>query len=167
MEGSSSKDTITGDGVPMPIGNVLINEKDGSAPHHLDAVHGRGQTAFGTDDIRGAELLQHLMKQERKKKREADFLASFPFGTELCNPTAPCKSCLEFFHAPVPKSLLKSRLTFQGVFSHHNHPPVLENMDAEEMALRKESRHGPKSMSSEFRGVTYYKRTQRWESHVW
>lgn len=28
-------------------------------------------------------------------------------------------------------------------------------------------RRGPKSQSSEFRGVTFYRRTGRWESHIW
>ncbi|KAI3411360.1 uncharacterized protein J3R85_018069, partial [Psidium guajava] len=31
----------------------------------------------------------------------------------------------------------------------------------------KKSRRGPKSKSSEFRGVTFYRRTGRWESHIW
>ncbi|KAG9139104.1 hypothetical protein Leryth_020783 [Lithospermum erythrorhizon] len=29
------------------------------------------------------------------------------------------------------------------------------------------SRRGPKSRSSEYRGVTFYRRTGRWESHIW
>lgn len=31
----------------------------------------------------------------------------------------------------------------------------------------KKSRRGPRSKSSEYRGVTYYRRTGRWESHIW
>ncbi|GFZ20541.1 related to AP2.7 [Actinidia rufa] len=31
----------------------------------------------------------------------------------------------------------------------------------------KKSRRGPKSRSSEYRGVTFYRRTGRWESHIW
>lgn len=31
----------------------------------------------------------------------------------------------------------------------------------------KKGRRGPKSRSSEYRGVTYYRRTGRWESHIW
>lgn len=33
-------------------------------------------------------------------------------------------------------------------------------------ALRK-SRRGPRSRSSQYRGVTFYRRTGRWESHIW
>ncbi|KAH6556860.1 hypothetical protein KP509_1Z150100 [Ceratopteris richardii] len=31
----------------------------------------------------------------------------------------------------------------------------------------KKSRRGPRSRSSEYRGVTFYRRTGRWESHIW
>lgn len=31
----------------------------------------------------------------------------------------------------------------------------------------KKGRRGPKSRSSQFRGVTFYRRTGRWESHIW
>lgn len=31
----------------------------------------------------------------------------------------------------------------------------------------KKSRRGPRSKSSQYRGVTFYRRTGRWESHIW
>lgn len=31
----------------------------------------------------------------------------------------------------------------------------------------KRSRRGPRSRSSQYRGVTFYRRTGRWESHIW
>ncbi|XP_030522068.1 ethylene-responsive transcription factor RAP2-7-like isoform X4 [Rhodamnia argentea] len=31
----------------------------------------------------------------------------------------------------------------------------------------KRSRRGPRSRSSQYRGVTFYRRTSRWESHIW
>lgn len=31
----------------------------------------------------------------------------------------------------------------------------------------KKSRRGPRSRSSQYRGVTFYRRTGRWESHIW
>ncbi|XP_074580408.1 APETALA2-like protein 3 [Curcuma longa] len=33
--------------------------------------------------------------------------------------------------------------------------------------LAKKSRRGPRSRSSQYRGVTFYRRTGRWESHIW
>lgn len=37
----------------------------------------------------------------------------------------------------------------------------------EEPQVAKKSRRGPRSRSSQFRGVTFYRRTGRWESHIW
>ncbi|WVZ87431.1 hypothetical protein U9M48_034067 [Paspalum notatum var. saurae] len=34
-------------------------------------------------------------------------------------------------------------------------------------ASAKKSRRGPRSRSSQYRGVTFYRRTGRWESHIW
>ncbi|CAM9002980.1 unnamed protein product [Rhodiola kirilowii] len=33
--------------------------------------------------------------------------------------------------------------------------------------VAKKSRRGPRSKSSQYRGVTFYRRTGRWESHIW
>ncbi|KAL2455696.1 Ethylene-responsive transcription factor RAP2-7 [Abeliophyllum distichum] len=38
----------------------------------------------------------------------------------------------------------------------HQQPPAV-----------KKSRRGPRSRSSQYRGVTFYRRTGRWESHIW
>ncbi|XP_076922641.1 AP2-like ethylene-responsive transcription factor TOE3 [Bidens hawaiensis] len=35
------------------------------------------------------------------------------------------------------------------------------------MQQAKKSRRGPRSRSSQYRGVTFYRRTGRWESHIW
>ncbi|XP_030551886.1 floral homeotic protein APETALA 2-like isoform X3 [Rhodamnia argentea] len=40
--------------------------------------------------------------------------------------------------------------------------PVLEGSQP-----MKKSRRGPRSRSSQYRGVTFYRRTGRWESHIW
>ncbi|CAN6336161.1 unnamed protein product [Urochloa humidicola] len=40
-------------------------------------------------------------------------------------------------------------------------PPVVQPPAA------KKSRRGPRSRSSQYRGVTFYRRTGRWESHIW
>ncbi|KAG9158778.1 hypothetical protein Leryth_013671 [Lithospermum erythrorhizon] len=39
--------------------------------------------------------------------------------------------------------------------------------DAAEQPSLKKSRRGPRSRSSQYRGVTFYRRTGRWESHIW
>ncbi|KAL7092033.1 hypothetical protein ACP275_12G140500 [Erythranthe tilingii] len=37
----------------------------------------------------------------------------------------------------------------------------------QKMQQVKKSRRGPRSRSSQYRGVTFYRRTGRWESHIW
>ncbi|CAD5320826.1 unnamed protein product [Arabidopsis thaliana] len=37
----------------------------------------------------------------------------------------------------------------------------------ETLVMKKKSRRGPRSRSSHYRGVTFYRRTGRWESHIW
>nr|AZL19519.1 transcription factor AP216 [Fragaria x ananassa] len=44
-------------------------------------------------------------------------------------------------------------------------PPPQEQMIAP-LSVKK-SRRGPRSRSSQYRGVTFYRRTGRWESHIW
>ncbi|KAL8528707.1 hypothetical protein ACS0TY_006237 [Phlomoides rotata] len=44
---------------------------------------------------------------------------------------------------------------------------VLVKPGAEVAQPLKKSRRGPRSRSSQYRGVTFYRRTGRWESHIW
>uniref|UniRef100_A0A0E0PEX3 AP2/ERF domain-containing protein n=1 Tax=Oryza rufipogon TaxID=4529 RepID=A0A0E0PEX3_ORYRU len=46
-------------------------------------------------------------------------------------------------------------------------PPVAATGPAASAAVSKKSRRGPRSRSSQYRGVTFYRRTGRWESHIW
>lgn len=38
---------------------------------------------------------------------------------------------------------------------------------SQKLPAAKKSRRGPRSRSSQYRGVTFYRRTGRWESHIW
>ncbi|TKY48484.1 Ethylene-responsive transcription factor RAP2-7 [Spatholobus suberectus] len=42
-----------------------------------------------------------------------------------------------------------------------------EVMKVQQQPQVKKSRRGPRSRSSQYRGVTFYRRTGRWESHIW
>lgn len=47
---------------------------------------------------------------------------------------------------------------------------VVPHQHQQQVQLRqqvKKSRRGPRSRSSQYRGVTFYRRTGRWESHIW
>ncbi|EPS67325.1 hypothetical protein M569_07449 [Genlisea aurea] len=45
--------------------------------------------------------------------------------------------------------------------------PFFVNSTPETLQPLKKSRRGPRSRSSQYRGVTFYRRTGRWESHIW
>ena len=44
---------------------------------------------------------------------------------------------------------------------------VPQRQQQQQKPLVKKSRRGPRSRSSQYRGVTFYRRTGRWESHIW
>ncbi|XP_028760548.1 floral homeotic protein APETALA 2 isoform X2 [Neltuma alba] len=43
----------------------------------------------------------------------------------------------------------------------------VEVVSSTSQPMIKKSRRGPRSRSSQYRGVTFYRRTGRWESHIW
>ncbi|KAJ1700274.1 hypothetical protein LUZ63_000053 [Rhynchospora breviuscula] len=45
--------------------------------------------------------------------------------------------------------------------------PPSASASASASASGRKSRRGPRSRSSQYRGVTFYRRTGRWESHIW
>ncbi|KAL4605301.1 hypothetical protein ACB092_09G019000 [Castanea dentata] len=46
-------------------------------------------------------------------------------------------------------------------------PQQQHQQQQQQKPLVKKSRRGPRSRSSQYRGVTFYRRTGRWESHIW
>ncbi|XWS71771.1 hypothetical protein CRYUN_Cryun03dG0167300 [Craigia yunnanensis] len=48
-----------------------------------------------------------------------------------------------------------------------NDPRVMQQQQQQPSQTVKKSRRGPRSRSSQYRGVTFYRRTGRWESHIW
>jgi len=68
---------------------------------------------------------------------------------------------------------VKLQATSSSSFSMKNGSVDLSFNQNEEMKIVqapqqvKKSRRGPRSRSSQYRGVTFYRRTGRWESHIW
>lgn len=56
-------------------------------------------------------------------------------------------------------------------FDHENSKGEMKMLQAQQQPQQqqkvKKSRRGPRSRSSQYRGVTFYRRTGRWESHIW
>nr|XP_009396263.1 PREDICTED: AP2-like ethylene-responsive transcription factor TOE3 isoform X1 [Musa acuminata subsp. malaccensis]XP_018679984.1 PREDICTED: AP2-like ethylene-responsive transcription factor TOE3 isoform X1 [Musa acuminata subsp. malaccensis] len=60
-----------------------------------------------------------------------------------------------------------TRAHWAGVRVCHSSEPMVAGMVTEAPPPVKKSRRGPRSRSSQYRGVTFYRRTGRWESHIW
>lgn len=87
-------------------------------------------------------------------------LQLFPvIGGELSNEPASSKSLMrpQWLNLSVPEVPVDYRLK---IIEEKPPPTVVQP------AARK-SRRGPRSRSSQYRGVTFYRRTGRWESHIW
>ncbi|KAJ0088866.1 hypothetical protein Patl1_32023 [Pistacia atlantica] len=81
-------------------------------------------------------------------------------GEELDNTSAT----IQFFPEGKGKPSLSNRL--------HSLNHLLDGLNASSKLKpqpqpMKKSRRGPRSKSSQYRGVTFYRRTGRWESHIW
>lgn len=48
-----------------------------------------------------------------------------------------------------------------------NRESELRMLEQNKQPQMRKSRRGPRSRSSQYRGVTFYRRTGRWESHIW
>ncbi|XP_061352039.1 ethylene-responsive transcription factor RAP2-7-like isoform X2 [Gastrolobium bilobum] len=63
---------------------------------------------------------------------------------------------------PARKSLVDLSLDH-----HRGENSEMKMLQVQQQPQVKKSRRGPRSRSSQYRGVTFYRRTGRWESHIW
>jgi AP2-like factor, euAP2 lineage len=78
----------------------------------------------------------------------------FPAAAGPTHPGPPHWAEVGFFRA-------EPQQTQPHILPHPQAPPPVQPQAA------KKSRRGPRSRSSQYRGVTFYRRTGRWESHIW
>ena len=64
-------------------------------------------------------------------------------------------------------SVVKPRFTTKELFPVRGSPRRMDPLVQQQVQQVKRSRRGPRSKSSQYRGVTFYRRTGRWESHIW
>lgn len=84
----------------------------------------------------------------------------FPAAAGPPRPAPPHWAELGFFRAEPPRAQPDIRIL------PHPHAPPPAPPPVQPQAAKK-SRRGPRSRSSQYRGVTFYRRTGRWESHIW
>ncbi|CAN6358361.1 unnamed protein product [Urochloa humidicola] len=87
----------------------------------------------------------------------------FPAAAGPPHPPPQHWADLGFFRAEPPRPQPDIRIL------PHPHPHVAPPAPAPivQPPAAKKSRRGPRSRSSQYRGVTFYRRTGRWESHIW
>ncbi|XP_060192411.1 AP2-like ethylene-responsive transcription factor TOE3 isoform X2 [Lycium barbarum] len=124
------------------------------------------EESYGSDEKENGQ-------QKGKKKRSTP---SKIFGFSMIAPSTddnlssesqlPDKVTRQFFPADVSEN---GSSRFPRAHWAGNSPTV--GIKGTEMSQQvqpmKKSRRGPRSRSSQYRGVTFYRRTGRWESHIW
>ncbi|CAH2058747.1 unnamed protein product [Thlaspi arvense] len=68
---------------------------------------------------------------------------------------------------PLPPPPPPQSEIFSGGSEWLNLSSSMQRNEQEMVMVKKKSRRGPRSRSSHYRGVTFYRRTGRWESHIW
>nr|AMY95569.1 APETALA2-like protein [Aechmea fasciata] len=68
---------------------------------------------------------------------------------------------------PVASSSSSVRPSWVDLSFSQKQPLPQQQQQQQQQQQVKKSRRGPRSRSSQYRGVTFYRRTGRWESHIW
>ncbi|XP_078430262.1 APETALA2-like protein 3 [Wolffia australiana] len=81
-------------------------------------------------------------------------------------PDSPSSSIIDVDGSALEASVQTRHLFPSSRCSSSSEEPLFQ-LDGQEPREAKKSRRGPRSRSSQYRGVTFYRRTGRWESHIW
>ncbi|KAF6993357.1 hypothetical protein CFC21_010261 [Triticum aestivum] len=104
---------------------------------------------------------QHLLQPQQLVTQEL-FPAAAAAGGPPPMPVPQHWAELGFFRPAAPPPDMRI-LQLQQQQAHAPPPPP----PPAQPPVAKKSRRGPRSRSSQYRGVTFYRRTGRWESHIW
>ncbi|KAJ8485674.1 hypothetical protein OPV22_018159 [Ensete ventricosum] len=162
-------------------------EEDGSSPMASSAVAGdsgwdrKGKAAGAAspeaeNDDSGSSVVVVVEASEEREK--ADGCAGRIFGFSISGCRGESETAVvthQFFpsedvegaRAGGSSSAPSPRTHCAGVGLCNSSEKVVAETVAEAPPPVKKSRRGPRSRSSQYRGVTFYRRTGRWESHIW
>ncbi|XP_006650798.2 APETALA2-like protein 2 [Oryza brachyantha] len=96
-----------------------------------------------------------------------DFLGSSPDEDECSGKAAPVASGVVTRQLLPPPPLLPAPAPAPLTTAWQPRRPAEDAGLAQRAVVAKKTRRGPRSRSSQYRGVTFYRRTGRWESHIW
>ena len=124
---------------------------------HYCGVDGIARAAPGE-----AELLPQVGGRRPEEGASSSMIFGFPMPVVPGRPAAAVTQ--QFFPATAAAAPAQQQATTEE----QCHVPA--GFSAAEQWVRsasRKSRRGPRSRSSQYRGVTFYRRTGRWESHIW
>ncbi|CAL9755860.1 unnamed protein product [Musa acuminata subsp. burmannicoides] len=140
----------------------------------------RATLAEAENDDSGSSVVVIEASEEREDDSGAGRIFGFSIsgrrGEQTSAESAPAVVTHQFFpfddveEARAGKSsgaAPATRAHWTGVRICHSSEPMVAGMVTEAPPPVKKSRRGPRSRSSQYRGVTFYRRTGRWESHIW
>ncbi|WOL15038.1 floral homeotic protein APETALA 2-like [Canna indica] len=139
--------------------------------------------ASGDDDVRfavgAASLRFHMLRrptefvvaddEEEEEEEEGGASPEQGMVTQQLFPMATVVAGLRPHEAAAASSssMLRADLGFRkGLVGPEAEAETLLHRQHKKQQIKK-SRRGPRSRSSQYRGVTFYRRTGRWESHIW
>ena len=120
----------------------------------------------GVDGIARAAPGEAALLPQVGGRRAEEGASSMIFGFPMpVVPGRPAAVTQQFFPATAAPAPAQQQATEEQWQCH-----VPAGCSAAEQWVRsasRKSRRGPRSRSSQYRGVTFYRRTGRWESHIW
>lgn len=150
--------------------NDAASEEDGGCGGEDEKGKAAGVTSAEDDDSSSSVV---VVAVEACGEREADGSAGRLFGFSISGRRGE-SSYAESEAAAVTHQFFPfddvdgSRAAYSsGVRLRHSLEPAVAGMAPDALPPVKKSRRGPRSRSSQYRGVTFYRRTGRWESHIW
>ncbi|CAN6471005.1 unnamed protein product [Victoria cruziana] len=102
---------------------------------------------------------------------EAGAIVTRQLFPEVASPMARSVSSMTMMTTPSAVSVCGRGNWVDVAFRHHQDMVAAGQTEVAAVKVLqqqvKKSRRGPRSRSSQYRGVTFYRRTGRWESHIW
>lgn len=152
--GTSNSSVVNAEEAPTPSNN---NAKDEDSNSNTNS-------AFIFDILKKHELvLDGPIGAVKEENPSTEFVARslFPVSGDKGVPEADFG--LGLSSSSRPQWL---NLSFAESAAGQAEPKLMQQKQQQQPPVRK-SRRGPRSRSSQYRGVTFYRRTGRWESHIW
>ncbi|CAD6334801.1 unnamed protein product [Miscanthus lutarioriparius] len=160
--GSSESSVLNAEAASAGGGAAPAEEGSSSTPAVLEfSILRSDSDAAGADEDDDATPSPPRHHQHQQLVTRELFPAGAGAGSPLPAPQHWAE--LGFFRADPPRPQQQPDIR---ILPHpHATPPAPQPPVQPQPA--KKSRRGPRSRSSQYRGVTFYRRTGRWESHIW